>query len=160
MKGGALMLRSWSWLRLVLVSAATMAMASAGHAGDAVAKVSGGGTATFDFVEGLQSQFAIGSTVYDDGSAKGHFVCMIVGVVAISGDVTDGSVNPDGSVTVSGDAHGIDHTFGGPFGECPFTVTFWRGGPNVGQFLYSDCVVPPPGDAETVSKGRIKIRYR
>lgn len=127
---------------LVLVSAVAMAVAPVAHGAQRLAKVSGGGTATFDFIEGLQSQFAIGATAYDDGSAQGHFVCMIVAVVTISGEVAKGSLNADGSVTFSGVGRGIDHVLGGPFEDCPFEVTLWSGGPGVGRFLYNDCVVP------------------
>jgi len=147
-------------LGVVLVCALAMAMGPVAHGAQRLAKVSGGGTATFDFIEGLQSQFAIGATVYSDGSAKGLFMCMIVGVVTISGEVEKGSSNSDDSVTFSGVAHGIDHVLGGPFEGCPFEITLWSGGPGVGRFLYNDCVVPPPGDYETVSKGGITIRRR
>ncbi len=145
---------------LVLVPVVAMAAVPVAHGAQRLAKVSGGGTATFDFIEGLQSQYAIGATAYDDGSAQGHFVCMIVGVVTISGEIAAGSSNSDGSVTFSGVGHGIDHLLGGPFENCPFEVTLWAGGPGVGRFLYNDCVVPPPGDAETVSKGAIAIKRR
>ncbi|MGE0376605.1 MAG: hypothetical protein AB7I48_20515 [Planctomycetaceae bacterium] len=120
--------------------------------------VSGGGTASFDFVDGLTSQFSIGAVIADDGEVQGHFMCMIVAVVTISGEITEGTLNDDGSVTFSGVGHGIDHILGEPFEDCDFTVTLWSGGPGVGRFLYSDCVVPPPGDAETVEAGKIKIK--
>ncbi len=56
-------------------------------------------------------------------------------------------------------AHGIDHVFEffGPFKDCDFEVTLFPGGPGGGGFVYQDCVVPDPGDAERVTKGKIKI---
>lgn len=130
------------------------------QAGKPLATVSGGGIASFDLFEGLESQFAIGATIRSDGTSKGRFVCMIVGMVAISGDITDGALNADGSVTFSGVANGIDLVpdFFGPFKGCEFGVTLWPGGPGVGRFEYCDCVVPcEEPDAETVESGQIMI---
>jgi hypothetical protein len=59
------------------------------------------------------TQFAAGVTVHSDGTASGH-VCMIPAVVSISGDVMDGWVNEDGSVTVMG-LRTATITFGEPF---------------------------------------------
>lgn len=137
-----------------------LAVTSAAQGQKPLVTVSGGGTASFDFFEGLESQFAIGAVIRNDGTVEGRFVCMIVGVVAISGNITDGVLNEDGSVTFSGVGNGIDlvpEVFG-PFHDCAFEVTLWQGGPGVGGFLYNDCVVPPPGDAETVESGHIMIK--
>lgn len=144
----------------ILSAVMALGLSGAALAGKPLVTVSGGGTASFDEVPGLESQFAVGATFRDDGSVDGRFVCMITGMVTISGDITDGSVNGDGSVTVSGTALGIDHVpeFFGPFKGCEFEVTLWPGGPGVGAFLYNDCVVPPPGDAETVTSGHIQIK--
>lgn len=103
---GAGTLLAWSVMaRPVSVEAAT-----------ATAMVSGGGTA--DFVAAPNSittsgftDFSVGATVYDDGTAQGHFVCMIPAVVTISGDIVGGRRNADGSVTVWGLARGYDHFF-------------------------------------------------
>ncbi|MEX0714370.1 MAG: hypothetical protein WD278_18685 [Pirellulales bacterium] len=146
-----------SFAALAAVFALAGLPATAQAAGPQVT-VSGGGTASFDFVEGLESQFSVGAVIHDDGSVEGHFMCMIVGIVAISGHVTDGTLNADGSVTLSGVGHGIvliPEVFG-PFEDCPFEVTLWQGGPGVGRFFYSDCVAV--GDAETVESGHIMIK--
>ena len=39
----------------------------------------------------------------------------------------------------------------------PPTVSVSLSVAGVGHFIYNDCVVPPPGDAETVTKGHIFI---
>ena len=62
-----------------------------------------------------------------------------------------------GSVTLQGVGAGCDLFFGERFEDCPFEMTLRTGEPGVGQFLYSDCVVPPPGNAETVIRGHIFI---
>lgn len=142
----------------ILLAILLVGLPAAAHAARPLAKVSGGGTASFDDIEGLESQFAIGATIRDDGTAQGRFVCMIVGMVAITGDISNGVLNGDGSVTFSGVGHGIDLTpeFFGPFQGCEFEVTLWPGGPGVGGFVYSDCVVTD--DAETVESGTIMIK--
>jgi len=144
----------------VMLAAGIFATAStAARAAEPLVTISGGGTASFDDIEGLESQFSVGAVLRDDGTIEGHFVCMIVAFVTISGDVTDATWNGDGTVTLSGVAHGIEHTPDGPvpFDDCDFNVTLREGGPGVGGFVYQDCVVPPPGDAETIERGQIAI---
>jgi hypothetical protein len=91
---------------------------------NAVAMVNGGGTA--DFVATPHSlntsgftEFSVGVTVYDNGTAHGHFLCTMPSVVTISGDVLTAVANGDGSVTVTGVAHGYDHTIPGTFSDMP-----------------------------------------
>lgn len=147
---------------LVVCSAALVAgpASVAAAAGPAVV-VNGGGQSTFDlFEEG--TNFAIGARIGSDGSASGHFNCVIPGGVTISGNIDQGWTNSDGSVTFAGFATVQDKFFGTPpfiliKGE-PFTVTFWEGGPGVGRFLYDDTVVPDPGDPMTVVTGMVHIR--
>ncbi len=103
------------------------------------------------------TNFAVGAHLREGGTASGHFNCVIPGAVVISGDFTEGNENVDGSVTFSGFATIVDFEFGGIFRDEPFTVTFWEGGPGVGQFLYDDLVIPDPGDLEEVVTGQIKI---
>ena len=124
--------------------------------GRAIARVSGGGEAEFDLFPG-STIFGVGANVYDDGSAVGSFMCMIPGVFVIEGQALTGTLNPDGSVTLEGVGAGYDLILGERFEDCAFEVTLWTGGPAVGRFLYNDCVVPPPGDAETVIRGRIFV---
>jgi hypothetical protein len=129
------------------------------RAAEPLVTISGGGTASFDDIEGLESQFSVGAVIRDDGTIDGHFMCMIVAVVTVSGDVTGATWNDDGTVTLSGVAHGVEHTpdSHAPFDNCKFNVTLREGGPGVGGFVYQDCVVPPPGDAETIEQGQIAI---
>jgi hypothetical protein len=149
----------------VLAAALLLAAPAAARAADPVAMVNGGGRA--DFVATPHSlttsgftNFSAGLTVYDDGTASGHFVCEIPGIVIVSGDVLEGSVNDDGSVTVSGLAHGYFHPDAMLFTDLPFAVTFRAGGPGVGGFDYVDGSFPPDlYDTELVSRGKIKIVY-
>ena len=106
--------------------------------------------------EGAVTNFAVGAHLREDGTASGHFDCEIPGVVVISGDITQGEANADGSVTFRGLATVVDLEFG-IFRDEPFTVTLWEGGPGVGRFLYDDTVIPDPGDLEEVVTGQINI---
>ena len=134
-------------------------------ASDAVAMVSGGGTA--DFVATPNSvttsgftDFSVSVTVYADGTAQGRFVCMIPAVVTISGDVLEANLNDDGSVTVCGLAHGYDHFFHTTFTDTPFTATFREGRAHVGGFDYRDesgFFGPGQFDTEEVRRGMIRI---
>ena len=135
---------------VALAPAATLA------GGRPVGTVSGGGTADFVEFEGLSTQFSVGAVIREDGSVRGHFTCMMVHVVTISGIVEEAVLNEDGSVTLSGTAQGVDHLFPEkPFFDCPFEVTLFAGGPGVGGFIYSDCVVTD--DIEVVRAGHIMI---
>ena len=135
------------------------------RASDAVAMVSGGGTA--DFVATPNSvntsgytEFSVGLTVYDDGTAQGRFVCMVPAVVTISGDVLGGERNADGSVTVWGLARGYDHFFKATFTNMPFTATYREGRPGAGGFDYRDesgFFGPGQFDTELLRRGIIQI---
>src|SRR5262245_18493875 len=131
----------------------------------AIAMVSGGGTA--DFVTTPNSvttsgytDFSIGVTVYSDGTAKGHFVCMVPAVVTISGDIVGGVRQADGSVKVYGLARGYDHFLKTTFVNMAFTATFREGKPAVGGVGYGDeSGFSGSGqfDTEVVRRGMIKI---
>src|SRR5262245_9042261 len=136
------------------------------EAATAVAMVSGGGTG--DFVATPNSvntsgftDFSIGATVYDDGTAHGHFVCMVPAVVTISGDILGGRRNADGSVTVWGLAHGYDHFLKSTFVNMGFTATFREGRAGTGAFDYRDesgfFPLPTQFDTEVVRRGMIRI---
>ncbi len=150
---------------VLLAGAVLMAVSVAARAADIDAMVSGCGTA--DFVDTPHSvnttgytNFSVGVTVYADGTAQGHFLCAIPAIVAISGEITHGCVNEDGSVTVSGLAHGYDHTIPGIFTDLPFTVTFYAGGPGTGGFDYRDesgFFGPGQFDTELVRRGMVGI---
>ena len=124
--------------------------------GRALARVSGGGEAEFVAFPG-STIFGVGANVYADGSAVGSFMCMIPGVFVIQGQALTGTLNGDGSVTLQGVGAGYDLILGERFEDCAFEVTLRTGGPGVGGFTYSDCVVPPPGDTEIVIRGHILI---
>ena len=144
------------WAAVAMAGLLVVSMSGEVQAGDVLVTVSGGGTADFVEFEGLSTQFSVGAVIREDGSVTGHFTCMMVHVVTISGVVEDAVLNEDGSVTLSGTAHGVDHLFPEkPFFGCPFEVTLFEGGPGVGGFIYSDCVVTD--DIEVVRKGHIMI---
>lgn len=122
--------------------------------------VTGGGRATFDpgeELEGLETKFSVGAKLNSDGSASGHFNCLIESVVVISGDIHSGQMNSDGSVTLDGTGTIVEIVTGIIFRDEPFRVTMWPGGPGEGRFIYFDVVTGPAGDAETVSHGQIMI---
>jgi hypothetical protein len=142
---------------------AGMGMTPPAQAAPIVAQVGGGGVAVFDAPDaaqylGMTTPFGLGVTIRSDGSATGHWECVITGVLANSVQVTSGSLNGDGSVTFSGP--GTVHFAGGGVFLCPLeTLTITAGGPGVGTF----CLAPPsPGDTlcdhETVVNGNISIK--
>jgi hypothetical protein len=145
-------------------------------------RVTGGGTGTFGAdldgdgdIDG--SQFGIGVTIRADGSAQGHFLCLMAGrsdilglpIMAVQGQVTEGSDNSDGSVTFSGSGT-VNLGNGQIFTGVPFTVTVTAGDPEVGtlQLTVIGAFDGVPGDTfigngnydlptETVRSGRIEI---
>jgi len=145
-------------------------------------RVTGGGTGTFGAdldgdgdIDG--SQFGIGVTIRANGSAQGHFLCLMAGrsdilglpVMVVQGPVSSGDVNGDGSVTFSG-VGTVNLGNGTIFGGIPFAVTVTAGGPGVGtlQLTVIGAFDGVPGDTllgngnydlpvETVASGRIKI---
>ncbi len=149
----------------LLVTLSVSATPAPGAPSKAVAMVSGGGTADFiatpnSVTTSGYTQFSVGVSVYSNGAAQGHFVCMIPAVVTISGDVSAAVVNGDGSVTVSGLGHGYDHFSQSVFSDLPFTVKLRRGGPGAGGFDYRDesgFFGPGQFDTEVVRQGMIRI---
>jgi hypothetical protein len=145
-------------------------------------RVTGGGTGTFGAdldgdgdIDG--SQFGTGVTIYANGSAKGHFLCLMAGrsdilglpVMAVQGPVSGGSVPSAGSATFSG-VGTVNLGNGTIFNGIPFAVTVTAGGPGVGslQLTVLGAFDSVPGDTtpgngnydlpiETVTSGRIKI---
>ncbi len=148
-----------------VVLAAALALpavpAARGDDNHIVAKVNGGRVAAFEEGEeafGLETLFEVHARVRENGRARGDFYCELPGVIAIVGDVRQGSVNDDGSVTLHGIACWLNPD-GSVLSEDEFfIVTFWPGGPGRGRFLYIDSFTGPAGDAETVTEGRIRIR--
>jgi hypothetical protein len=148
-----------------LAAVALLVLPVRSMAADPVAMVVGGGTADFqDTPDAVNTtgytNFSVAVTVYSDASASGQFTCQIPGVVIIAGDVLDGWVNGDGSVTIEGLAHGYDHFFGARFTDLPFTVTLRAGAPGVGGFDYRDesgFFGPGQFDTELIRRGMILI---
>ena len=148
----------------MLAAGASLVFAARGMASEPVAMVRGGGTADFlDTPDAVNTtgytNFSVAATVYSDG-ATGKFICQVPGVVIIAGDVTDGWVNDDGSVTITGLAHGYDHFFGMAFTDLPYTATLRAGGPGEGGFDYRDesgFFGPGQFDTELVRRGMIAI---
>jgi len=138
---------------LLAVTAALPAAAQNG-----ATKVSGGGIAAFvdpRFDGGITS-FAVGATLNSDGSANGKFECIIAGVLKWHITFTSGTVNGDGSVTLSGPS--IVNFAGGGSVEFDALIIFYAGGPGTGMF----CAGPPTFpdtecDVEVVTSGRISI---
>jgi hypothetical protein len=147
-----------------LIAVAGLFSSSAAGKGHAATYVTVTGGSIGDFVATPHSlttsgftDFAVDVTVRRDGTATGEFVCAVPGFVVLGGQATNGQVNADGSVTVTGLEYGYDTTIGG-YSNCPFSVTFRAGGPGVGGFDFSDCVFPTGMyDTEIIRVGSIQI---
>ncbi len=144
-------------------------------AAQSTVKINGGGTGTFGVdldgdgdVDG--SQFALGITLQADGSAQGHFECLMAGrskmdgplmtfhLMAVEGPVTSGSVNGDGSITLSGTGSVKMNNGRGPttLTGMTFIVKVAAGGPGKGTLeLTVPGVITLP--TENVSTGQITI---
>jgi len=170
---------------VVLVIAMTMTYLLPAFASAAgVTMVRGGGTGTFGAdldhdgdVDG--SSFGMGVRIFTNGTAGGHFLCLMAGrsdilglpLMSVQGRVTRGSLNADGSVTFSGVAtvnlgSGGDQIFRG----LSFQVTASAGGPGAGkmQLTVMGAFDGVPGDtvlgngnydlpSEAVNSGQIAI---
>jgi len=123
--------------------------------------VSGGGTGTFNAdldedgdIDG--SHFGLGVIIREDGSAKGHFECLMAGnadilglpLMAVEGKVTAGSVSGE-TATFSGVAS-VNLANGVIFRGVGFTVTVTAGGAGVGtlQLTVSGAFDGVPGDTK------------
>src|SRR2546426_1133860 len=83
---------------------ALVASSPASPNSDIIAHVGGGGTAAFtdERFGGLTTEFGIGVVIHADGSATGNFTCLIKGVLTLQTTITGGTVNNDGSVSLTG----------------------------------------------------------
>ena len=130
--------------------------------------VNGGGTGLFIDPSvtptdmGLTTNFAVGLTVNSDGSATGHFTCLIPGIVVVDGHY-DSATYDSGTGVVT--ASGVGILYFPTFDSIPvdFTNTFKAGGPGVGVFTLSETSgyfpnYPTDVDTEVVLKGNIKIK--
>jgi hypothetical protein len=146
--------------------------------------ITGGGSGTFDAdldgdgdIDG--SHFGVGVSISNDGTAKGHFECLMAGnadilglpLMAVEGEVSKGSANADGSATFSGTAT-VNLGKSTMFKEVPFSVTLRGGGPREGSLRLTviGAFDGVPGDTnigngnydlptETVATGGIKISH-
>jgi hypothetical protein len=104
------------------------------------------------------SDFAVNVKVRQDGTASGQFVCAVLNAIVISGQVTNATVNADGSVTVTGLGYGYIVGVGG-FENDSFFATFRPGGPQVGGFDFADANFPAGFyDTEAVRYGSINFQ--
>lgn len=130
-----------------------------------VAHITGGSTGKFietpnSLTTSGITDFAVNVRIRKNGSASGEFVCAIPNVVVLGGQATNGSLNSDGSVTITGMEYGYDTAAGG-YKDCSFTVTLRAGGPGAGGFDFADCVFPEGKfDTEVIRFGAIEIRLR
>jgi hypothetical protein len=127
-----------------------------------VMQITGGSTGKFvptshSLTTSGYSDFTINVKVRQDGTAFGQFVCAVANAIVISGQVTNATVNADGSVTVTGIGYGYAVGFGG-FEDDSFFATFRAGGPRVGGFDFADAGFPTGFyDTESVLYGSINI---
>lgn len=153
-------------LIMTFVFAGLVVLLSANYAlaAQPVATVNGGGIAAFDPGEELAgevTEFSVGAHLHADGTATGHFNCVIAGFATIVGDVQNGTIIDGNTVYLSGKAMFTDQFDGNPpliEREEDFNVTLTAGGPGEGHFLYVDKITGPAGDAETVVTGQINIK--
>ena len=154
---------AWALFAAIAV-AATPSTAQA----DIVVQVGGGGTGLFIDPSvtptdlGLTTNFAVGLTAFSDGSATGHFTCLIPGIVVIEGLYAAASYDTDTGVVT---ASGIGIIYFPKFDPIlvEFTNTFSAGGPGVGVFTLSETSgyfpnYPEDVDTEVVIRGRITIK--
>jgi hypothetical protein len=130
---------------VIFLAALTFWPQSIALAAQGTVKVTGGGTGTFGKdldgdgdIDG--SQFGVGVILQADGSAQGHFECLMAGrsqiatfhLMSVGGPVTRGAVNSDGSVTLSGNAT-VHLNPDMVLRDVPFRVKLTAGGPGVGH---------------------------
>jgi hypothetical protein len=149
----------------------------------AIASVTGGGQGTFGTdldgdgdIDG--SHFGVSASVSSNGTASGHFECLMAGnadilglaLMSVAGKLSKGSANADGSVTLSGMAT-VNLGKSTMFKEVPFSVTLRSGGSQAGSLTLTviGAFDGVPGDTnvgngnydlptETVATGQIKIQ--
>lgn len=161
-------------VNLLVVLALAVAMLASqpviANAATVVGRVSGGGTATM--VDGMGvSSFGFEATLFSDGTARGHFICVDqVGSAPgypgnLFGNITGWSRNADGSVSLQGTGKLVVIP-GGLLvpGGLPFTVTIQQfGGAGVGRWILEvPGVTGPTGGpicVELLLSGQIAVRW-
>lgn len=134
----------------------------------AVVHVDGGGTGLFidpsitPTDQGLTTNFGVGATIYSDGTAKGHFTCLIPTIVVVDGQYTQGSYDEESGVAT---LSGVGILYFPTFEPIPveFTNTFQAGGAGVGILTLSETSgyfpdYPNDRDTEVVIRGGIVIK--
>jgi hypothetical protein len=149
--------------------------------------ITGGGTGTFNAdLDNDEDQDTDGSYFWmevafsKDGSAQGHFMCLMAGpfdfldlpLMLVEGPVDGGEVSSDESIVFSGVGN-VNLGNGESFSDVPFEVTVKPGGPGGGSITLTVFGVfdGVPGDtkvdnnnydlpAEMVSGGRIEVRHQ
>jgi hypothetical protein len=158
-------------LLIVLLAMAALAPAYAAAVPGAT-QVTGGGRGTIDNGASAFSQFGFGASIAPDGSAQGHFNCLMAGsslfpdpqfqpLMKVDGQVSTGSVNAGAGTAV---LRGSGTLNLGPNGRFPaqFSVAVKEGGPGVGTLTLT-VLSPRLGAApvtlpvETVLHGAITI---
>ena len=162
----------WAVAAAAVLMAGGVAALQAG--GGPAVQVNGGGVGLFidpsvtPTDQGFTTNFSVGASIYADGSAAGHFTCLVGGFVVINGHYDTGSIDSDtGIVTASGTGievfpHGFDGASEKVTIPINFTTTFSAGGPGVGIFTLSEDSgffpnYPDDVDTEVVVVGGIKI---
>jgi hypothetical protein len=156
--------------RLLIMLLALGALAPAYAPAASSTQVTGGGRGTIDNGATAFSQFGFGASVAPEGSAQGHFNCLMAGssafpgfepLMKVDGDVSSGSVDAGAGTAV---LRGSGKLNLGPSGSFPaqFSVVLKEGGPGVGTLTLT-VLSPRLGAApvtlpvETVMHGGIKI---
>ena len=174
------MKRSWAVLALGILFVVMVVPSVSSAASGTIVRGGGAGTFGADLdgdgdVDG--SRFGVGALLLADGTARGHFECLMAGeadflglrLMAVEGTVHKGSRNADGSVTLRGVAS-VNLAGGVIFRGVPFEVTLWAGGPGSGRPVLTvlGAFDGVPGDtvadngnydlaSETVTSGQIVI---
>jgi hypothetical protein len=170
-KKGNKMKRLAALLAALLVVAITLWPQST--AAQSTTKVNGGGTGTFGVdldgdgdIDG--SQFGMGVVIQGDGSAQGHFECLMAGrsqmmglhLMAVEGPITKASVTA-GGITMNGIGTVKMMSGSAPvtLTGMPFTVKVAAGGPGIGTMQLTVPGMTPPLSlpTETVSTGQIVL---
>lgn len=169
-------------LIVLLTATAVISFVPAFASAAGVTMVHGGGTGSFGAdldgdgqIDG--SQFGLVVAIMGSGAARGSFLCLMAGrsqilglhLMSVQGQVTGGTLNPDGSASFSGTGS-VNLGGGTIFQGVPFRVTAWPGGPGVGkmQLTVIGAFDGVPGDTipgnnnydlpnETVATGQIAM---
>jgi hypothetical protein len=155
-------MRSFGLFVVAVLTAVLFAYPATANPATVVATINGGGTAIMDptsFAQGTTA-FEIHATLYSDGTARGHIMCLDqVGSTFpgnIFGEVTSWEGSLDGSITLNVVGKLVGFPGGHPQ-DVSFTVTIQHfGGAGVGQWTLSlgaDTVC-----FETLLSGQIVMR--